>query len=45
MQNDSNIYMEEYEDVDIDEYTKELREKKNNIEKVAKKRERGNRLT
>ncbi|SCO65934.1 structural maintenance of chromosomes protein 3, putative [Plasmodium vivax] len=37
-ENDSNIYMEEYEDVDIDEYTKELREKKNNIEKIEKEK-------
>ncbi|KJP89124.1 hypothetical protein AK88_01210 [Plasmodium fragile] len=37
-ENDANIYMEEYEDVDIDEYTKELREKKNNIEKIEKEK-------
>ncbi|EUD66967.1 structural maintenance-chromosomes protein 3 [Plasmodium inui San Antonio 1] len=37
-ENDSNIYMEEYEDVDIDDYTKELREKKNNLEKIEKEK-------
>ncbi|SBS81207.1 chromosome associated protein, putative [Plasmodium ovale curtisi] len=34
-ENDSNMYMEEYEDIDMDEYEKELNDKKNNIEKAS----------
>ncbi|SBT87434.1 structural maintenance of chromosomes protein 3, putative [Plasmodium malariae] len=37
-ENDSNIYMEEYEDVDIDEYNKELKDKKYYIEKIEKEK-------
>ncbi|GAW79759.1 chromosome associated protein [Plasmodium gonderi] len=37
-ESDSNIYMEEYEDLDIDEYNKELRAKKNNIEQIEKEK-------
>ncbi|SBT32282.1 chromosome associated protein, putative [Plasmodium ovale wallikeri] len=34
-ENDSNMYMEEYEDIDMDEYEKDLNDKKNNIEKAS----------
>ncbi|CRG93170.1 chromosome associated protein, putative [Plasmodium gallinaceum] len=35
-ENDSKIFMEEYEDLDIDEHNKELNDKKNLIEKIEK---------